>query len=276
MRQLSLGQPIGETDESFRSWVREALREIELASHEESGEGSSAVSGSAGAATPLMDSGTGAVGTSAKWAHEDHVHPMDTSLAPLDSPPFTGTPTAPTAAPGTATTQLATTEFVAAATPAPAFDSGTRMLFQNSTAPTGWTKDTTHNDKAIRIVSGTVGAGGSNAFSTVMAQTTVGNTTLSTSQVPNLSVSVSGTVTVYPAGSGGWYAPISSSSWNGLEIGSGASIGPHPANDTVTYTNAWSGGNSMSGGTTNGGGGAHNHSITMNIAYVDFIIATKN
>lgn len=35
--------------------------------------------------------------------------------APLDSPALTGTPTAPTAAPGTSTTQLATTAFVAAA-----------------------------------------------------------------------------------------------------------------------------------------------------------------
>lgn len=35
-------------------------------------------------------------------------------LAPLASPAFTGTPTAPTAAPGTNTTQLATTAFVAA------------------------------------------------------------------------------------------------------------------------------------------------------------------
>ena len=37
-----------------------------------------------------------------------------TSLAPLASPALTGTPTAPTAAPGTNTTQLATTAFVAA------------------------------------------------------------------------------------------------------------------------------------------------------------------
>jgi hypothetical protein len=36
-------------------------------------------------------------------------------LAPLESPTFTGTPTAPTASPGTNTTQVATTAFVAAA-----------------------------------------------------------------------------------------------------------------------------------------------------------------
>jgi hypothetical protein len=39
-----------------------------------------AVQSAAGTATPLMD-GTAAVGTSPKWAHEDHVHPKDPSLA---------------------------------------------------------------------------------------------------------------------------------------------------------------------------------------------------
>lgn len=39
---------------------------------------------------------------------------LTANKAPLASPAFTGTPTAPTAAPGTSTTQLATTEFVAA------------------------------------------------------------------------------------------------------------------------------------------------------------------
>ena len=33
-------------------------------------------------------------------------------------------------------------------------------------APTGWTKDTTHDDKAIRLVTGTAGSGGAIAFST--------------------------------------------------------------------------------------------------------------
>lgn len=63
-------------------------------------------------ATPLMD-GTASTGTSKRFAAEDHVHPSDTSKAPLASPALTGTPTAPTAATGTTTTQIATTEFVA-------------------------------------------------------------------------------------------------------------------------------------------------------------------
>ena len=61
--------------------------------------------------TPAMN-GTGAAGTSTAFARGDHVHPTDTSRAPLASPAFTGTPTAPTAAAGTNTTQIATTAFV--------------------------------------------------------------------------------------------------------------------------------------------------------------------
>lgn len=63
-------------------------------------------------AAPQMD-GTAAAGTSDTFARGDHVHPTDTSRAPLASPNFTGTPTAPTAAAGTSSTQIATTAFVA-------------------------------------------------------------------------------------------------------------------------------------------------------------------
>lgn len=69
------------------------------------------VLGQASDATPLID-GTAAAGTSEKYARGNHVHPTDTSRAPLASPTFTGTPAAPTAAVDTSTTQLATTAFV--------------------------------------------------------------------------------------------------------------------------------------------------------------------
>lgn len=65
----------------------------------------------AASATPIID-GTGTVGTSTRFARGDHVHPTDTTRAALASPALTGTPTAPTAAVNTNTTQLATTAFV--------------------------------------------------------------------------------------------------------------------------------------------------------------------
>lgn len=63
---------------------------------------------------PEMD-GTASAGSSSLYAKGDHVHPTDTSRAPLASPTFTGTPTAPTATAGTNTTQVATTAFVTTA-----------------------------------------------------------------------------------------------------------------------------------------------------------------
>lgn len=45
-------------------------------------------------------------------------------------------------------------------------DAGTVMLFYQAAAPTGWTKSTAHNDKALRVVSGTGGgSGGTHALS---------------------------------------------------------------------------------------------------------------
>jgi hypothetical protein len=64
---------------------------------------------------PLVDATPGLVGTSTHFARADHVHPTDTSRAPLASPGLTGVPTAPTAAPGTTSGQLATTNFVTTA-----------------------------------------------------------------------------------------------------------------------------------------------------------------
>ena len=83
--------------------------------------------------------GAQSVGVLNTVARGDHVHPTDTSRAPLASPSFTGTPAAPTPATGTRTTQLATTAFVGAesqiATP-----TGSVYTFAGATVPTGWLK----------------------------------------------------------------------------------------------------------------------------------------
>jgi hypothetical protein len=72
------------------------------------------VIGQAASATPVMD-GSAAAGASTRYARADHVHPTDTSRAPLASPAFTGAPTAPTPAAGDSSTKIATTAFVASA-----------------------------------------------------------------------------------------------------------------------------------------------------------------
>ena len=40
------------------------------------------------------------------------------------------------------------------------FPSGTKVVFAQASAPTGWTQDTTNNDKALRVVSGSGGGTG--------------------------------------------------------------------------------------------------------------------
>jgi hypothetical protein len=51
------------------------------------------VIGQAATVAPLADAGTAAVGTSLRYARQDHVHPADTTLAPKADPTFTGTVT---------------------------------------------------------------------------------------------------------------------------------------------------------------------------------------
>ena len=70
--------------------------------------------------------------------------------------------------------------------------SGTVVVFYQSSAPTGWTKSTSHDNKASRVVSGTGGgSGGSNNFTTAFNSSrgtsggSVNNHTLSTSQMPS-------------------------------------------------------------------------------------------
>lgn len=259
-----------------------------------------AVQAKAGTTTPLMD-GTAAVGTSTKWAHEDHVHPQDAALVAYVDTKVAGIVNS---APSTLDTlnELATAlgddpNFAAttatqiglkadktyvdaqdAATIALFFPSGTRMLFQQSAAPTGWTKDTTHNDKLLRVVSGAVSSGGGVPFSTFNAMTTVGTHVLGVGEVPNLSVSVSGTITVYPNATSAYYFPISpNGGWDSAATNNfGSTTNMAHAPNGVTYSNYMQGSNSMSGATTNGGGGGHNHPITVNVQYVDLIIAQKN
>lgn len=122
--------------------------------------------------------------------------------------------------------------------------SGTRMLFQQTTAPLGWTKDTAHNDKALRVVSGAVGSGGTLDFSAAFVNGVVGDTTLTIDQIPSHD---HGTPAYARDGSSG-------------RLGDGGGTSTFPGVKT---------------GQT-GGGLSHNHSINLAIKYVDIIIATKN
>ena len=144
---------------------------------------------------------------------------------------------------------------------------GSLMIFKQSTAPTSWVKQTTHNDKTLRVVSGTATPGGTIAFSSafpsastvpisspVSVTGSVGDTTLTTPQIPS-----------HDHTAGGVNAPLR---------------GPAPASIAPRAT-----------GTTNtgstGGSGAHNHPISsspvslsatvdLRVQYIDVVVASKD
>jgi hypothetical protein len=147
---------------------------------------------------------------------------------------------------------------------------GSLVTFQQTSAPTSWTKQITHDNKALRVVSGTATPGGSTAFTSVFASRTpagsvsvsvsggsVGNTTLTTPQIPSHT---------HPAGGGG----------------SGSAAGPTPSSSVGTGQQSETG--------SAGGGGSHTHPFTVGsasgsfsgtaldfaVAYVDIIICSKN
>lgn len=130
---------------------------------------------------------------------------------------------------------------------------GTKMLFAQTNAPTGWTKDTTHDNKALRVVSGTASSGGSVAFTTAFTSQavagTVGDTALTLAQIPPHTHSVTSftTDTVDDGGSAPSIAKFSGTTTTG-SAGSGA-----------THTHSFTG-----------------TAIDLAVQYVDVIIATKN
>ena len=137
------------------------------------------------------------------------------------------------------------TTWTSAANP-PDFASGTRMSFQQTAAPTGWTKDTTAaiNDSILRFVTGSVTpSGGSVAFSTWNAQTATGGYTLQIADIPAHTHTHQLPTTNTAAGAGGG-SPVS----------------------TVTAVTS----------SSTGGGGSHSHSLTQNLKFYDFIIASKD
>ena len=169
----------------------------------------------------------------------------------------TGVTTFPS--PGTTGNVLTSNGTVWTSAAAAAFDAGTIIIFGQTAAPTGWTKDTTNfNNSALRVVTGTASTGGTVDFTTAFTSQAVsgsvgtsGATTLSTTQIPSHNHS-SGVV-------------------GGTQMqNAGACTG---------FVNVASG----STGST-GGGGSHTHTggtftgtaINLAVKYVDVIRATKD
>lgn len=125
------------------------------------------------------------------------------------------------------------------------FPAGTKMLFNQTSAPAGWTKQVGggYDNAGLRVTTGTVGTGGSDTFTTVFGSgKTTSSHTLTVSQIPSHSHSVS-------------IHTISDS-------GGGDPPRMTPGGDYGT--------------SATGGGLGHSHNLTMNLKYVDIIVAEKD
>ena len=180
--------------------------------------------------------------------------------------------------------KLSTTAYVRTAiSEAQAFPSGTKMIFQQTSAPTGWTKVTSSVDnKALRVVSGTAGSGGSNAFTNTLASRGINANSGNTTAGGNVSVSVAnatqgGNVSVSNTTAGG-NVSISSVSTSGTVNSHTLSTNQMPSHSHNIPTQGLSDqrGNAGSGASPNsrlrqvynnttgsqGGNGGHSHGFS--------------
>jgi hypothetical protein len=148
------------------------------------------------------------------------------------------------------------------------FAQGTSSLFFQSAAPTGWTKSTSHDNKALRVVTGTGGgSGGSQTFTDAFPSSkpvsgnfpisgTVGNHTLGSNQLPSHTHANGGSVTLSPGG-------------GDVRSGGGWSRGtPNTGNNT---TNASSHNHGFSSGSA-----SFSTNVNLAVQYIDVIICSFN
>lgn len=144
------------------------------------------------------------------------------------------------------------------------FPSGTRMLFNQTVAPPGWTKDTTRNDRALRLVNGSVGGGGTTAFSSVFTSRTILKANLPSY---NLSHNLSGSGST----SGGISpSPVLRPGGTISSSGGGPAF-PFPVSQAAGYSDDFS--VSISGNISLGGSGT---AMDFDVQYVDVILAVKD
>lgn len=130
--------------------------------------------------------------------------------------------------------------------PIDAFPSGTQMTFMQTSAPTGWTKNTTGtDDRALRVTSGAASGGGGIGFNSVFVSGyNANNHTLSVNEMPSHSHTGTGNF---------WMSGVGTNSPT-------AGTGMVQQGSTAA----------------NGGGLGHNHTVDINVLYLDVIVAFKN
>lgn len=162
------------------------------------------------------------------------------------------------------------------------FPAGTSMLFQQTSAPTGWTKSVTHNNKALRVVSGTAGSGGDHTFSAVFTatQATSGVTATGTTGLTTV-VGTAGPVSLSIAQMPEHTHTFSAQQGIGGYTDNGGAPDERCTQQTSTTSPAGSGAThdhpiSMTAHNHTLSIGSHNHTTDLAVQYVDLIIAIKD
>ena len=146
--------------------------------------------------------------------------------------------------------------------------SGTRMIFNQTNAPTGWTKVTSGvNNDALRVVTGTVGSGGSVGFTQAFNSSkstsggSVSNHTLATNRNPSHRHSFDN----------GFFAENNGNRANPNNI-AGSNKGNDCDNNAFTFNDT----TATRGGTASHDHGFTNPRINLKVHYVDTIICEKD
>lgn len=126
------------------------------------------------AAPPTDDGSTDSVNT-ITWAKikEKLGDPLNTGIADLDDNVATACNTLDSDIVALEASISALTGDISGEDGALTAPAATELFFVQTAAPTGWTKDTTHNNKAIRLVAGTISTGGSTAFTSILTSRTI-------------------------------------------------------------------------------------------------------
>lgn len=149
---------------------------------------------------------------------------------------------------------------------------GTRAMWQQTSAPLGWTKESLYNDYVPRVVTGSAGVGGSVAFSTLFGRTATDAVTLAQSKLPSVNLT-----TTISAGAGS-HGHSASGSPNGVTGVPGVGIqgGSSAQLSGITVSVGSNTLPQMTGNTPLGGSGdSFTAPIDMRCKYVDNIIAEK-
>jgi hypothetical protein len=157
--------------------------------------------------------------------------------------------------------------------PRPSVPSGTITIFCQVAAPVGWTKLTTLNDYALRIVNGAVSTGGSSPFTTCFTDAEVAASFSSSLSVGSYTISTSEMASHSHPSGGGTASPIGQAYFA-------------PAGQLI-YQSA----GTQSIGPA-GGGGSHSHTVpgavpapvtfpggsmqTLSLRYIDVIQCSRN